>query len=50
MAEACTPAPPEGGGSDGHRRRMTDPGLTRTAFLTGTQFPENVALAHHAVV
>ncbi|MDQ0815144.1 hypothetical protein QFZ63_006858 [Streptomyces sp. B3I7] len=51
MAEACTPAPPEGGASDGYRRRMIDPGLSRTAFLTGTQFaPENVALTHHAVV
>ncbi|WP_037704528.1 hypothetical protein [Streptomyces scabiei] len=30
---------------------MIDPGLTETAFLTGTQFaPENVAIAHHADV
>ncbi|WP_331449501.1 hypothetical protein [Streptomyces prasinus] len=30
---------------------MIDPGLTTTAFLTGTQFAsENVATAHHAVV
>ncbi|MBB4779087.1 hypothetical protein [Streptomyces rapamycinicus] len=51
MAEAYTPAPPEGGGSDEYRCQMIDPGLTKTAFLTGTQFgPENVAIAHHAVV
>ncbi|WP_020123116.1 hypothetical protein [Streptomyces canus] len=51
MAEACTPAPPEGGGPDGYRCRMIDPGLTMTAFLTGTPFaPESVAIAHHAVV
>lgn len=30
---------------------MIDPGLTKTALLTGTQLaPENVAIAHHAVV
>jgi hypothetical protein len=30
---------------------VIDPGLTRAAFLTGTQFmPENVAIAHHAIV
>ncbi|MFF5009991.1 hypothetical protein ACFY3G_45140 [Streptomyces phaeochromogenes] len=51
MAEAYTPAPPEGGGSDEYRCQVIDPGLTKTAFLTGTQFaPENVAIAHHAVV
>ncbi|MBE1601987.1 hypothetical protein [Streptomyces stelliscabiei] len=48
-AEAHPPTPPEGGGSDGHRCQMIDPGLTKTAFLTGTQFaPENAAIAHHA--
>ncbi|WFE47753.1 monooxygenase [Verrucosispora sp. WMMD1129] len=51
MAEAYTPAPPEGGGSDEYRCQVLDPGLTATAFLTGTQFmPENVAIAHHAIV
>jgi len=51
MAGACTPAPPEDGGSDEYRCQMSDPGLTKTAFLTGTPFaPENVAIAHHAVV
>ncbi|HEX7305818.1 hypothetical protein [Lentzea sp.] len=51
MAEAYTPAPPEGGGTDEYRCQVIDPGLTRTAFVTGTQVtPENVALAHHAIV
>ncbi|MFD3307778.1 hypothetical protein [Streptomyces sp. NPDC058694] len=51
MAEAYTPAPPEGGGTDEYRCQVIDPGLTKTAFLTGTQvMPENVAIAHHAIV
>ncbi|MBP2320432.1 hypothetical protein JOF56_000817 [Kibdelosporangium banguiense] len=51
MAEAYTPAPPEGGGTDEYRCQVIDPGLTKAAFLTGTQVtPENVALAHHAIV
>ncbi|WP_086840319.1 monooxygenase [Amycolatopsis kentuckyensis] len=51
MAEAYTPAPPEGGGTDEYRCQVIDPGLTKTAFLTGTQvIPENAALAHHAIV
>jgi hypothetical protein len=51
MAEAYTPAPPEGGGTDEYRCQVIDPGLTKTAFLTGTQVtPENIALAHHAIV
>ncbi|MFD9702479.1 hypothetical protein [Lentzea sp. NPDC059081] len=51
MAESYTPAPPEGGGTDEYRCQVIDPGLTKTAFLTGTQVtPENVALAHHAIV
>ncbi|WP_155848848.1 hypothetical protein [Amycolatopsis vancoresmycina] len=51
MAEAYTPAPPEGGGTDEYRCQVIDPGLTTTAFLTGTQVtPENVAIAHHAIV
>ncbi|GIF08195.1 monooxygenase [Actinoplanes siamensis] len=50
MAEAYTPAPPEGG-TDEYRCQTIDPGLTKAAFLTGTQFtPENVAIAHHAIV
>ncbi|GGM93184.1 hypothetical protein GCM10011609_33340 [Lentzea pudingi] len=51
MAEAYTPAPPEGGGTDEYRCQVVDPGLTEAAFLTGTQVtPENVAIAHHAIV
>lgn len=51
MAEAYTPTAPEGGGTDEYRCQVIDPGLTKTAFLTGTQVtPENVALAHHAIV
>jgi hypothetical protein len=51
MAEAYTPAPPEGGGTDEYRCQVIDPGLTKAQFLTGTQFaPENVAIAHHAIV
>ena len=50
-AEAYTPTPPEGGGTDEYRCQMIDPGLTKTAFLTGTRFaPENVVIAHHAIV
>ncbi|MFC4069931.1 monooxygenase [Actinoplanes subglobosus] len=51
MAEAYTPVPPEGGGTDEYRCQMIDPALSKAAFLTGTQFtPENVAIAHHAIV
>jgi len=51
MAEEYTPAPPEGGGMDEYRCQVIDPGLTKAAFLTGTQvMPENAAIAHHAIV
>ena len=51
MPEAYTPAPPEGGGTDEYRCQVIDPGLTKAQFLTGTQvMPENVAIAHHAIV
>jgi hypothetical protein len=50
MPEPYTPAPPEGS-TDEYRCQAIDPGLTEAAFLTGTQFaPENVAIAHHAIV
>lgn len=50
MPEPYTPAPPEGS-TDEYRCQVIDPGLTKAAFLTGTQFaPENVAIAHHAIV
>jgi Copper type II ascorbate-dependent monooxygenase, C-terminal domain len=51
MAEAYTPAPPEGGGTDEYRCQVIDPGLTKAQFLTGTQvMPENLDIAHHAIV
>ncbi|MFD1370287.1 monooxygenase [Actinoplanes sichuanensis] len=51
MAQAYTPTPPEGGGTDEYRCQIIDPQLSKAAFLTGTQFiPENVAIAHHAIV
>ncbi|MEU4338805.1 hypothetical protein AB0F59_29825 [Micromonospora lupini] len=51
MAEAYTPTTPEGGSTDEYRCQVIAPGLTKTAFVTGTQFaPENVAIAHHAIV
>ena len=50
MAEAYTPAPPEGA-VDEYRCQVLDPGLTKEAFLSGTQvMPENVAIAHHGIV
>ena len=50
MPEAYTPAPPEGA-VDEYRCQVLDPGLTGTAFLTGTQvMPDNVAIAHHGIV
>ncbi|ANN15866.1 monooxygenase [Amycolatopsis orientalis] len=51
MAEAYTPTPSGDSGTDEYRCQVIDPGLTKAAFLTGTQVtPENVALAHHAIV
>ena len=50
MAKAYTPVPPEGG-TDEYRCQVIDPGLTKAAFVTGTQvMPENAAIAHHAIV
>ena len=50
MAEAYTPAPPEGA-LDEYRCQVLDPGLTEEAFLTGTQvMPGNDAIAHHGIV
>ncbi|GAA3927385.1 monooxygenase [Actinoplanes auranticolor] len=50
MAEAYTPAPPEGA-VDEYRCQVLDPGLTKAQFLTGTQvMPENAAIAHHGIV
>jgi hypothetical protein len=45
-----TPSPPHGG-TDDYRCLVLDPQLTAPVFLTGTQFrPENVPIAHHAIV
>jgi hypothetical protein len=50
MAEAYTPAPPEGA-VDEYRCQVLDPGLTEEAYLTGTQvMPDNAAIAHHGIV
>src|SRR5687767_429093 len=50
MAKAYTPAPPKGA-VDEYRCQVLDPGLTKKAFLTGTQvMPENEAIAHHGIV
>jgi len=43
------PAPPAGA-TDEYRCFLVDPGLTRQAFLTGSQFlPRNAAIVHHAI-
>jgi hypothetical protein len=43
------PAPPPGA-TDDYRCFVVDPGLTRPAFLTGSQFlPSNAAVVHHAI-
>ncbi|MFC4537017.1 monooxygenase [Sphaerisporangium dianthi] len=45
-----TPAAPSGG-TDEYRCFLLDPGLTRSAFLTGNQFlPQNTAIVHHAII
>jgi hypothetical protein len=50
VSEPYTPSPPNGG-TDDYRCLVLDPHLTTPAFLTGTQFqPQNVQLAHHAIV
>lgn len=50
VPEGYTPTPPEGA-VDEYRCQVLDPGLTKEAFLTGTQvMPDNVAIAHHGVV
>ena len=45
-----TPKAPSGG-TDEYRCFLVDPGLTRRAFLTGSQFfPQNTELVHHAII
>jgi len=49
MPQSYTPAAPNGG-TDEYRCFLVDPGLTGTAFLTGSQFlPQNVDIVHHAI-
>src|SRR6266511_2152759 len=49
MPESYTPAAPNGG-TDEYRCFLIDPRLTRTAFLTGSQFlPQNSDIVHHAI-
>jgi hypothetical protein len=44
-----TPVAPNGG-TDEYRCFLVDPGLTGTAFLTGSRFlPQNAAVVHHAI-
>jgi hypothetical protein len=48
MPQRYTPAAPNGG-TDEYRCFLVDPGLTTSAFLTGSQFlPENADIVHHA--
>lgn len=49
MARPYTPQAPDGA-TDEYRCFMIDPGLTETAFLTGSQFaPQNQDMVHHAI-
>ncbi|WP_344619070.1 monooxygenase [Dactylosporangium salmoneum] len=49
MPAAYTPQAPNGG-TDEYRCFLIDPKLTRTAYLTGSQFlPQNAAIVHHAI-
>jgi Copper type II ascorbate-dependent monooxygenase, C-terminal domain len=50
VSKPYTPSPPNGG-TDDYRCLVVDPRLTAPAFLTGSQFqPQNVPIAHHAIV
>jgi hypothetical protein len=49
MPRPYTPAPPQHG-TDDYRCFIVDPHLTKTTFLTGSQFlPNNPAIVHHAI-
>ena len=49
MPQPYTPVAPNGG-TDEYRCFLVDPGLTGTAYLTGSQFlPQNAAIVHHAI-
>jgi hypothetical protein len=50
VSKPYTPSPPNGG-SDDYHCLLVDPHLSTPAFLTGTQvMPQNVPIAHHAIV
>jgi hypothetical protein len=50
VPQPYTPVAPSGG-TDEYRCLVVDPHLTKSAFLTGTQFqPQNTAIVHHAIV
>ncbi|HVQ96100.1 MAG TPA: hypothetical protein VMU51_34075 [Mycobacteriales bacterium] len=49
MPQPYRPVPPPGA-TDDYRCFLIDPGLTRTAYLTGSQFlPEHDGLVHHVI-
>ena len=49
MPAPYAPAAPNGG-TDEYRCFLVDPGLTKDAFLTGSQFlPQNAEIVHHAI-
>ena len=49
MPQPYTPVAP-GGGTDEYRCFLVDPGITTTAYLTGSQFlPQNTDIVHHAI-
>jgi hypothetical protein len=49
MPAPYTPAAPHGG-TDEYRCFLVDPGLTTSAFLTGSRFlPQNADIVHHAI-
>ena len=50
MPRPYTPDPPVHDGTDDYRCFLVDPHLTRTTFLTGSQFlPNNADIVHHAI-
>ncbi|WP_305784612.1 monooxygenase [Symbioplanes lichenis] len=50
VAQPYTPVPPNGG-TDEYRCMVLDPQVAHRTYLTGSQFePQNVAIAHHALV
>jgi hypothetical protein len=49
LPEPYAPAAPNGG-TDEYRCFLVDPGLTKSAYLTGSRFlPQNAEIVHHAI-